>query len=539
MRIEPIRLRYPKFVLDYRNQTDHLRSYFEYNPFTSFENRLEYLDKSKYNRKDLVKVLQEMNTDWNADESTKNNIHRLKSEDAVVVVGGQQAGLLTGPLYSINKVISIIQLAKKQEKELNRPVIPVFWIAGEDHDFDEINHVNIRTKNRMKKHTIQHYPDFKKSISEIDLDLDATQKWLADIFLELDESGHSRLLYTDLLNLVKKSKTYVDFFAQLINVIFKGTGLVLIDSGNASLKKIEAKYFIKIIENQEAIAKKVSQSVRSLEEKDYSISLEANENDGHLFYHDEEDERILLSKTEAGNWQGKNEEIEFTTKELIQLVKDSPNRFSNNVVTRPLMQEWLLPTLAFVGGYGEISYWASLKGAFKQVDLEMPPVVPRYSITYVSQKIDKLLVKNKVDLTEAVNQGVNQLKMNWLSNQSNAPIELLIEEMNKGIEQLHLPVQNVASKLGGDFEQLAQTNLNKIMNTTEYLKKRLLKEIENKYEKEIKEYDLINDYLYPDNGLQERIWNPLFILNENGKDFIKEVISTELSFDKDHYVIYL
>ena len=539
MRIEPIRLRYPKFILDYRNQTDQLRSYFEYNPFTSYKNRLEYLDKSKYNRKELVEVLKEMNNNWNADESTMNNIHRLKSDDAVVVVGGQQAGLLTGPLYSINKVISIIQLAKKQEKELNRPVIPVFWIAGEDHDFDEINHVNIRSESRLKKHTIRQIPEFKKSVSEIDLDLNAIEKWLADIFSELEESVHSKVLYTDLLNIVKESKTYVDFFAGLINEIFKGTGLVLIDSGNSSLKKIETKYFIKLIENQEAIAKEVYHSIRSLEEKDYSISLEANKNDGHLFYHDNQGERILLNKNEAGYWQGKNGEFEFTTKELIQIVKDSPNRFSNNVVTRPLMQEWLLPTLAFVGGYGEISYWASLKGAFKQVDLEMPPVVPRYSITYVSKKIDKLLVKNKVDITDAVNQGVNHLKMNWLSNQSSAPIELLIEEMNKGIEKLHIPVQNVASKLGGDFEQLAETNLTKIINTTEYLKKRLLREVENKYEKEINEYDLINDYLYPDNGLQERIWNPLFILNENGKDFIKEITSSELSFKEDHYVIYL
>lgn len=539
MRIEPIRLRSSKFIKDYRNQIDQLSTYFEYNPFTTYKNRLEYLDKSNYNRKELIEVLQEMNNSWDADESTTKNIQRLKSDDAVVVVGGQQAGLLTGPLYSINKVISIIQLAKKQEKELNRPVIPVFWIAGEDHDFDEINHINMRTEKRMRKHTIKQFPEFKKSVSEIELDSLAAKEWLESIFLELDESIHSKILYEELLTIVKQSKTYVDFFARLINKIFKDTGLVLIDSGNSSLKKIEAKYFIEIIENQEAIAKEVYHSVRSLKEKDYSISLEANENDGHLFYHDDEGERILLIRSETGYWQGKNEEIEFTTKELLNLVKESPYRFSNNVVTRPLMQEWLLPTLAFVGGYGEISYWASLKGAFQQVGLEMPPVVPRYSITYVPEQLNKLIDNNKVDISDAINQGVNHLKLNWLSNQSNAPIELLIEEMNRGIEQLHLPLQNVASKLGRDLEQLAETNLLKIINTTEYLKKRLLREIDNKYEKEINEYDLINDYLYPDNGLQERIWNPLFILNEHGINIIKEISASELSFNEDHYVVYL
>src|SRR5699024_12434913 len=105
------------------HQTNQCQTDFEYNPFTSYTERLSYLDKNDYQREVLTKSLQEMNVIWDADESSLTNIDRLKSEDAVVVIGGQQAGLLTGPLYSINKVISIISLAKRQEAELNRPVI--------------------------------------------------------------------------------------------------------------------------------------------------------------------------------------------------------------------------------------------------------------------------------------------------------------------------------------------------------------------------------------------------------------------------------
>src|SRR5699024_1502675 len=163
---------------------------------------------------------------WDADESSLKNIDRLKSEDAVVVIGGQQAGLLTGPLYSINKVISIISLAKRQEAELNRPVIPVFWIAGEDHDFDEINHVNINTdflitienndldenkhlnnitKKSIKKHKNPTFPKKKKSVNQIDIDSELTKDWLTHIFLELEESTHSKIIYGELLNILKKS----------------------------------------------------------------------------------------------------------------------------------------------------------------------------------------------------------------------------------------------------------------------------------------------------------------------------------------------
>src|SRR5699024_4130716 len=153
-----------------------------------------------------------------------------------------------------------------------------------------------------------------------------------------------------------------------------------------------------------------------------------------------------------------------------------------------------------------ISYWASLKNAFKEVDLEMPPVVPRYSISYVPTKLCEALNNKEIDVSHAINFGVSDLKLNWLSNQSTAPIDLLTEEMNISIE---------------------------------FLEKRLLREVNQKYEKEINEYDLISDYLYPNNGLQERIWNPLFLLNDYGFDVFKRVTETSLSFKEDHFVIYL
>ena len=539
MRVDPIQLNYNKFILDYRNQIDSLKPYFEYNPFESFTKRLDYIDEAKYKRTELVKILSKMNKHWGSDESTLKNIKRLEADDAVVVIGGQQAGLLTGPMYSINKVISIIQLAKEQEEKLKRPVIPVFWIAGEDHDFDEINHVNMRSDVGMKKRTIKHFPEYKKSISDIELDLDVTQNWLTNLFLELEETSYSKDLYSELIGNLKESQTYVDFFARIINTLFKDTGLVMVDSGHSSLRELEIEYFIKLINNQEAIAKEVFHSVRSLQEENYAISLEVNVSDGHLFYHDDHGERILLSKVNSNLWQGKNEEIEFTTDELLNIAEKSPSRLSNNVVTRPLMQEWLFPTLAFVGGYGEISYWASLKKAFKVVGLEMPPVIPRYSITYIPNKLDKLLTKNQVNVSNAINQGVNQLKLNWLSNQTSAPIEWLVSEMNKSIEELHRPLKKIAAELGSDIEQLAETNLTKMLNTTEFLEKRLLREVENKYDKQINEYNLINDFLYPDNGLQERIWNPLFMINEYGVHVIKELIKLPLSFTEDHFIVRL
>src|SRR5699024_9297482 len=131
--------------------------YFDYKPYDSLNNRLTDIKSRKYDRKALKEALYMMNQMWDAPKETFNNIDQLLDEESVVVVGGQQAGLLTGPLYTINKVISIIVYAKQQEEKLNIPVVPIFWIAGEDHDLDEVNHIYIEQSERIKKHILKQH----------------------------------------------------------------------------------------------------------------------------------------------------------------------------------------------------------------------------------------------------------------------------------------------------------------------------------------------------------------------------------------------
>src|SRR5699024_8817028 len=157
--------------------------------------------------------------------------------------------------------------------------------------------------------------------------------------------------------------------------------IVLIDSADEAVRKMESNYFIQLIEKQPEISKGVYHSLEDLKKSGYAVSLEADPEDGHLFYH-LNGERILLTRDEEGNWQGKQGECLLSNEELIQIAKDQPELLSNNVATRPLMQELLFPTLAFIGGPGEIAYWAALQRAFAALEIKMPPVVPRLSLTY-------------------------------------------------------------------------------------------------------------------------------------------------------------
>src|SRR5699024_4828050 len=369
----------------YRNEDKNIMHYFDYHPYEDFALRAEHIDNQNYNRETLADILYEMNKQWGAPVSSLRQIDRIRESDSLVVIGGQQAGLLTGPLYSINKLISIVQVAREQEKVLNRTVIPVFWIAGEDHDLDEINHVFTPRDNEVYKHRLTTETNNKKSVSHLDLDPVEVESWLKRTFGDLQETSYTKELFEEFRESLGKSKTYVDCFAHLIFKLFPDEGIVLIDSAHHNIRKLESDFFKELILQQHQIAKSVYEAEQRLNQAGCAVPLGAEQDDAHLFFHDEYNERILLKYVD-GDWIGKNDEVSLTTEELLEVASVQPERLSNNVVTRPLAQEYLFPTLAFVGGDGEISYWATLKGAFHAVGFYMPPVLRRMSFTYQTER---------------------------------------------------------------------------------------------------------------------------------------------------------
>lgn len=517
-----------------------LRDFFTYQPFAPLNDRIEHLRTRTYPRNELVSLLTETNKHWGADESTLQQIERLKYDDAVVVVGGQQAGLFTGPLYTVHKIISIIKFAKQQEEKLNVPVIPLFWIAGEDHDYDEINHIYTISNNDLNKRKIQQEEWIKRSISDIELDKELLELWIKQVLNDLIETEHTKSLVTKILHQAEKSVTFVDFFARIVFELFRDEGIVLLDSANEQLRQLESEWFEKLIKQQAQITQAVYNTAQQIHQSGYSVQVDVERNDGNLFYHDEQNERILLVR-ENSNWIGKNNEVLFTTEELLAIAKNEPHRLSNNVITRPLMQEAMLPTLAFIAGDGEISYWALLKDAFKEFDekFTMPPVIPRLSITLINERIDKLLNERSLDEDYIVNNGCKMLKLNWLSTQKNPPVNLIFEEAKANVAEIHKPLQDLAQSIGPDLLGEAERNLRNILEELSYLEHKTLQHIKRKYSFELDQFQEINLALRPKNSLQERVLNVFSFLNECGESFIKELIELDLSFTEDHHLIYL
>ncbi|AIF43853.1 bacillithiol biosynthesis cysteine-adding enzyme BshC [Virgibacillus sp. SK37] len=539
MHIDPITLhKQNKLIEKYRNDDKDILRFFDYHPFKSTEQRVKDLKGRHFDRIQLSEVLHTMNKQWEAPEATLGNINRLEQENSIVVIGGQQAGLLSGPMYTINKIISVIQYAKEQEKELNIPVIPVFWIAGEDHDFAEVNHVFLPENTKLSKHTLSQHAYTKKSVSHMQIDREKADNWLQQLFEQLPETMHTKGLYEWVRRCLDKSETYVDFFARFVYHLFSSEGLVLADSGSPLLRRIESIYFEEMIQYQPAISEAVYETARELQQMGYPSSIGSEINDAHLFYH-HHGERILLSRSDNGEWVGKQNEVRFTTEELLSVAKEHPEQLSNNVVTRPLMQELLFPTLAFVGGPGEISYWAELKEAFQTLNIKMPPVIPRLSFTFIERNVEKLIRKYNLTAEQAINIDLQQFKDNWLAGKNDPKIEDISVEVKNVIESAHQRLRELAWDIRADIGQLSEKNLVYLDENINFLQKRMIKAMKEKYEKQLWELDLITLLIQPAGSLQERMWTPLPFINNHGKQFINDLTAMSCSFDKEHYFVYL
>jgi len=539
MRMDPIHIENKhQLIQDYRYGRGEVSSFFDYHPFKSFQQRVADLQNRTFKRDELSHVLQMMNKQWTAPDSTMKNIERLKNKQSVVVIGGQQAGIMTGPLYTINKVISLIHCAKEQEKKLNIPVIPVFWIAGEDHDYDEINHVFLMHDHEMTKYKAPQHVMKKTSISNITIDQTKVENWVKQLFATLPETDHTKHLYEVVKDCLKKSTTYVDFFAHLIYRLFPDEGIVLVDSDHKQLRNLESDYFVQMIQKQPEFAKAVHETQEKLNSLGYNTPLDVVPEDAHLFVH-ADDERILLKRDEAGGWIGKQKEIKLTTDEMLDMAVNAPDKLSNNVITRPLMQELIFPSLAFVGGNGEIRYWAALRKAFHILDMSMPPVLPRLSLTYVPRNIESLLKEWHMEASQAINKDMLTVKESWMNEQGDERIEQTSHQLKKAVSTAHEPLRQLAEEIRVDIGDLAEKNLAILHKHIDFLKKRMERELQQKYCHQLGQLDMISAVLRPQNGLQERVWNILPFINMYGFEFLQNICNTSYSFEEEHYIVFL
>ncbi|MBM7644256.1 bacillithiol biosynthesis cysteine-adding enzyme BshC [Scopulibacillus daqui] len=527
-----------KLVNDYINNKETISSLFDYKyqKQDSSQKRMDEIISRKYQRDRLASVLTKFNQKYTQHPSVFDNIEKLKKANAAAVVGGQQAGLLTGPAYTIHKCLSVIKLAKEKEEQLGMPIVPVFWIAGEDHDFDEINHVYIRKNDVLKKYAYKpSLSNNKTSVSKLDIDQKELSDWVETIFQSYGETEFTKDIVSEIRRMIDQSQTIVDFFAFLIHRLFDQYGLVLIDSADPDVRRIESDYFKRFIHNHHFINENVMSQLNVLKSRGYEVALDQSSGSVNLFY-EEQGQRELLEYKE-GKFVGKNGAVSLDYDQLLQAAENRPELLSNNVVTRPIMQDLLLPTLAFIAGPGEIAYWSALKEAFRCFDIRMPLIVPRLNLTLVDRRIEKWLKEKNVDIEEVLNNHLGEHKKNWLNKQHEWNVDGVIGELRQKIEEAHQPVQALAVEISRGLEKMSQKNLQLIVSQIDYIEKKMKGTIKEQYKTELDKFDWINDAVMPMGQPQERVWSIFCFINAYGFDLIGKLMAQTYQFNGAQHVV--
>lgn len=525
------------FYNNYLEDVANLSSFFHYEwNQTALNKRMQEADFSKHKRTELAEVITSFMSKYGISAKSNQHIDELRN-NGVVVIGGQQAGILSGPFYSIHKAISVIALAKQQRETLGVPVIPIFWIAGEDHDIDEINHVYIERSRTLQKLVYPEKSRTKKIASESLFDQQLMNNYLEEIFKSLPETLYTKGLKVKVMELLENNLTYSSFFAALMNELFKDEGLLLIDAAYKPLRKLESDYFQLQILHASEIANAVFEYEEKMNQQGFGTPIQAKESAAHLFYI-VEGERFLLERVN-NLFINEAKGLSFTLDELMEIARENPEKLSNNVVTRPIMQEMVFPVLSFIAGPGEIAYWGTLKTAFELFDMKMPVLMPRISISIVNAKTQSLLEKLSFTIEDVWDGTLQNAKLEYINSNRNEQIPHLIKEIKKDLSEKYDQLEKLLLAEGLKLSPLLQKNLSNHEKQLKFINHAIEDTFLSKLDATINRYEYINRSLVPNGGLQERTYTPIQLLNEYGPTLVQELLEVPYEFNGKHHVIYL
>lgn len=522
----------------YINQNTKLMPFFSYPPeLSAFEQRMQALADHPVDRPALARVMEEgMQKNGMTDEAAKNLEAFIQG--APVIIAGQQAGLLTGPLYTVHKAISTLVLAKEASAKLNRPVVPVFWIAGEDHDLAEISHFYMKTDGRTDKLNVPHYQYGKKTASTVELDKEQVKSYLTVYFRSLPETSYSKALQSQCFEFLEASTSYTDFFERYLHEFFGHEGLLYIDAANPALRRYESAYFQKMIEQNDEIAASVSETEARLKELGYPAVMGVDPQSANLFIM-ANGERVLLQR-DGTDFVGNEGSLRFTKEEMLEIAANAPERLSNNVVTRPLMQEMVFPVLSFIGGPGEIAYWAALKQTFELLGMELPVIMPRLGMTIINRQTASLLEKYDLTFIDVVQDGkLPHLRAELYDRHREKDAEQRVADMRDYLERQYELLEAEFREVSKGLQPVIEKNLQLHTKQLDFLSAKLEEQVLLQHQTEFGHYALLEQELVPENSLQERIFTPFVYLNEWGPDLVERLSRLDFKYDKNHKIIYL
>lgn len=488
-------------------------------------NSSEDYNTGKVNRERLTELLRQVNESYGAESKTFERIDQLEDPEAKVIVTGQQMIVFGGPLFLIYKALSVLIWARYVEENTGKPVIPVFWLADEDHDVDEVATIALPNGDKIEQLQLDFDPEVRHSIGSDKPVSEAIDSLISKIFEILPETEFSEEIRS-LVQSCYDSGNLKEGFARLIVRLFSKHGLVLAESNNPEIKKELSAPICRAVSRSIEINEELESRSAEVETK---FHRQAQVQPSTLFMHDPENGRVRLDRTN-GRWSTESGGS-WSTEELCELAEKEPWRFSPNVFLRPVLQDWLLPTIGYVAGPGEVAYYAQMGKVYPIFDQNMPAILPRYSATIVEPAIQRIMADLPFEMMDYARR-IEDLEKEYLEWSTPDDLDQHFSQWQKKIEQLTKERTEVIKKYDPSLEASAEKMTVNFNKSIEKLHQKLRKSLRNTDEIQIKRTHRIKQALFPDNNMQERQISWLYFANKFGLDFWDELLN---EWNAEHY----
>ena len=467
----------------------------------------------------LADVLLDQNERWGLDATTRSHIEALRDPESVAIVTGQQVGLFTGPLYTIYKTITTLQLAEEWAEQTGRPVVPVFWVEGEDHDVEEIATAHVLHRNEVVPlHYDPDVSDNPGAVGRLALTDD-----INDMLARLDEALPPSDFKPGVMERVRAAyqpgTRIEDAFTRLMRSLFEDDGLVFINPDDARLKALSRPLFRHEIEDPQTPAVRINAASQALRDRGYHAQVTARPT--NLFWLGD-DSRRAIDLGDDGPFRLRGTDRTFSRTDLLDRLDAEPERFSPNVVLRPLMQDHLLPTAAYVAGPGEVSYLAQYGDVYDWAELDMPLIHPRASVSLVEGKVQKVLDKydlSVADFRDDLEVLFQDVVVEMMEVDVDAVFSEAMPQLHQALNALKPEVEAVDRTLGSSTEATRAA----IIDEMEALKQKVVRAEKRQQDEVRAQLKKAHVNLRPNGHLQARTINVLYYLNKYSPDLIDEL----------------
>jgi bacillithiol synthase len=476
----------------YAREDESLRPFLKYAPDRiSFQRIIEDKSKDATPRVDLVATLRRQYANLNTGPEVEANFEALLNEDTYTVVTAHQPSLFLGPFYFAYKVINTINLASAVVgmTGAKHHIVPVFVIGSEDHDLDELNHTQV-----FGKKILWESPETGPvgSMSTASIKATALQQ-LRDI---LGDSENSQMILAQFERAYDGTKTVAQAVQSLLNDIFGRFGLVVLDMNDAQLKR----HFIPIMRAElleHSSATLVQKSIEQLNQ--LGFKTQASPRDINLFYLQPGMRERIVKENDL--YKVLNTEISWSQTEILAELEAHPERFSPNVVLRPLFQELILPNLAYVGGGGELAYWMERKAQFEHFGINFPLLVRRNSAVWIDRDVNKRLEKLGITPSQLFDD-TDALVKAYILRQATGDIKLTVEK--ERLNEIFNSIAYKAERIDQTLRSAIEAEAVKQIKALEQLESRIERAEKQKHEVSINQIRGVKERLFPGNSLQER-----------------------------------